>query len=101
MDVILRRSPVVNTNPNLPRSPIMRLPNQAGRNLAASSESVMRVHVNVLVLSRHEVRTVSHAPSDYRYLEAAWIAAGWPRRLPAGWHQPERRAKILPVEPEH
>jgi hypothetical protein len=45
--VILRTSPVVSIKPNLPRSPIMRLPNQAGRRLAASSGSVMRVHVKV------------------------------------------------------
>ena len=47
MEVILRISPVVSTRPNLPRSPIMRLPNQAGRRLTASSGSVMRVHVKV------------------------------------------------------
>ena len=61
----------------------------------------MRVHVNVLVLLRHEVRTVSHAPSDYRYLEAAWIAARFAATSSGSWHQPERRAKILPIEPEH
>ena len=48
MDVTARTSPVVSSSPNLPRNPIMRLPNDAGRKLAASSESVMRVHVNVL-----------------------------------------------------
>ena len=48
IDVILRMSPVVNTSPNLPRSPIIRVPNQTGRGPAACSGSVMRDHVNVL-----------------------------------------------------
>jgi len=39
-------SPEVNISPNRPRSPIMRLPSHAGKKRAASSESVMRVHVN-------------------------------------------------------
>ena len=46
MDVILMISPEVNISPNRPRSPIMRLPSHAGKKRAASSESVMRVHVN-------------------------------------------------------
>jgi hypothetical protein len=51
MDVILRMSPVVSTSPNLPRSPIILVPNQTGRGPMACSVSVMRVHVIVLPLS--------------------------------------------------
>ena len=50
MDVILMMSPEVSISPNRPRSPIMRLPNHAGKKRAASSESVMRVHVKRLLL---------------------------------------------------